>query len=367
MKKGEMAKRAERLTIWIVFLSIIGLIFMSFLPHISTAENDAVKGDLYFNFEMMKKSDNEQISDLADHLNLINISFWALVILGLLSFIGATIHASGKFSVMGNVILMVGCVTLIFSILVIDLQFMILENIGEMNIISASAIYSPMNYAYILLIPSFLIFICSVLYTWSTFSHSIQKFKDSKKAKKDKKEEKTTVEKPVKKKSKTKVKEPPKKEKPALEPQIDEKRVEMEQLLIGQAQDMEKESVEEKRPEPEKEEIITPKQPFEEEKIIEEPDKEPKEPHVFPSEKTKEKTEVTDEVRTSQSFEEALSSAIQKKQTEEEPEKTKEKEEPAEKEISVRCPQCKHIFTVEKDEGITKIKCPECGKEGLIK
>ena len=344
MKKGEMAKKAERLTIWIVFLSIIGLIFMSFLPWISTAENDAVKGDLYFSFEMMKKSDNEQISDLADYQNLINISFWALIILGLLSFIGATIHVSGKFSVVGHVILMVGCVTLIFSILVIVLQLMILENIGDMDIISASAIYSPMNYAYILLIPSFLIFICSVLYTWSTFSHSIQKLKDSKKAKKDKKEEKKTVEKPVKKKSKTKVKEPPKKEKPALEAEKDEKHVEMEQWSTGQVQNMEKEAVEEKHPEPEKEEIITPKQPFE-----------------------KEKTEVTDEVRASQSFEEALSSAIQKKQTEEEAKKTKEKEEPAEKEISVRCSQCKHIFTVEKDEGITKIKCPECGKEGLIK
>ena len=364
MKKGEMAKKTERLTIWIVFLSIIGLIFMSFLPWISTAENDAVKGELYFSFEMMKKSDNEQISDLADYLNLINISFWALIILGLLSFIGATIHASGKFSVVGHVILMVGCVTLIFSILVIVLQLMILENIGHMDIISASAIYSPMNYAYILLIPSFLISICSVLYTWSTVSHSIQKLKDSKKAKK---EEKKTVEKPVKKKSKTKVKEPPKKEKPALEPEIDEKRVEMEQWSTGQVQDMEKEAVEEKHLEPEKEEIITPKQPFEKEKTSEEPDREPKEPHVFPSEKTKEKTEVTDEVRASQSFEEALSSAIQKKQTEEEAKKSKEKEEPAEKEISVRCPQCKHIFTVEKDEGITKIKCPECGKEGRIK
>lgn len=336
MKKGEMAKKAERLTIWIVFLSIIGLIFMSFLPWISTAENDAVKGDLYFNFEMMKKSDNEQISDLADDLNLINISFWALLILGLLSFIGATIHASGKFSVVGHVILMAGCVTLIFSILVIGLQLMILENIGNMDIISASAIYSPMNYAYILLIPSFLIFICSVLYTWSTFSYSIQKLKDSKKAKK---------------------------EKPALEPERDEKRVEMGQWSTGQVQDMEKEVVEEKHPEPEKEKIITPKQPFGKEKTSEEPDREP---HVFPSEKTKEKTEVTDEVRASQSFEEALSSAIQKKQTEEEAEKSKEKEEPAEKEISVRCPQCKHIFSVEKDEGITKIKCPECGKEVLI-
>ena len=99
MKKGETANKAKNLTISIIVFSIIGLILMSVLPWISVTERDSVQEDLHFNFEMMKKSTNEQISNLAGDINLINISFWALLILGLLSFLGATIHASGKFSV----------------------------------------------------------------------------------------------------------------------------------------------------------------------------------------------------------------------------------------------------------------------------
>jgi len=44
-----------------------------------------------------------------------------------------------------------------------------------------------------------------------------------------------------------------------------------------------------------------------------------------------------------------------------------EKTEPAKREMSIRCPQCKHTFTIEKGEGTTKIQCPKCGKKGIVK
>jgi len=37
------------------------------------------------------------------------------------------------------------------------------------------------------------------------------------------------------------------------------------------------------------------------------------------------------------------------------------------KKIHVRCPQCKFIFQFEQSENFTNIKCPKCGKEGVIK
>ena len=81
--------------------------------------------------------------------------------------------------------------------------------------------------------------------------------------------------------------------------------------------------------------------------------------------------DLTDELHLSQPFEEALSSTIQKKKNivkEQEPLKAEVKEEkPTKKTLNLRCPQCKHIYNVEKEEDITKIKCPECGKEGFIK
>jgi DNA-directed RNA polymerase subunit RPC12/RpoP len=44
-----------------------------------------------------------------------------------------------------------------------------------------------------------------------------------------------------------------------------------------------------------------------------------------------------------------------------------QKEKEQIKKFNVRCPQCKEIFSAEKSEEVTKIKCPHCGKEGIIK
>jgi len=37
------------------------------------------------------------------------------------------------------------------------------------------------------------------------------------------------------------------------------------------------------------------------------------------------------------------------------------------KSISVMCPKCKNIFSITKTSGVTSIKCPVCGKEGIIR
>jgi len=113
----------------------------------------------------------------------------------------------------------------------------------------------------------------------------------------------------------------------------------------------------------------------------------------FPAEKPKEKIEETGETRTSEQFEKALSSAIEKTHTEKKQQEptgaeveTKQKAEDlqlqptvkiqkvieeeqaeAKKKITVRCPQCKFEFPAKKEGEFTRIKCPQCGKEGVIK
>ena len=67
----------------------------------------------------------------------------------------------------------------------------------------------------------------------------------------------------------------------------------------------------------------------------------------------------------SPAFEQALPYVIKKRQPEVEKDETEE--QPEKEKINVCCPQCKNIFTVEKEEGGTKIECPKCGKKGLIK
>ena len=85
MKKKTITK-AKKYTIWILNFSILGLVLTSLFPLISVPEDDAVKENLYFNFEMMKKSDNYEIYSLVDNVNTINLLFWAIIILGLISY-----------------------------------------------------------------------------------------------------------------------------------------------------------------------------------------------------------------------------------------------------------------------------------------
>jgi DNA-directed RNA polymerase subunit RPC12/RpoP len=47
--------------------------------------------------------------------------------------------------------------------------------------------------------------------------------------------------------------------------------------------------------------------------------------------------------------------------------KQPEQQQPLKKKISVRCSECKNVFTVEKGEFETKIECPHCGRKGVIK
>jgi DNA-directed RNA polymerase subunit RPC12/RpoP len=89
------------------------------------------------------------------------------------------------------------------------------------------------------------------------------------------------------------------------------------------------------------------------------------------SEKAQEKSSEPDKLPTSPLFEKALSSALEKIQPELKKEKIEQRQsqeqQPAKKKISVRCSECKNVFTVEKGEFETKIECPHCGRKGVIK
>ena len=63
-------------------------------------------------------------------------------------------------------------------------------------------------------------------------------------------------------------------------------------------------------------------------------------------------------------FEKALTSAIEKRQPEVKVENVEIKEEPIKTKVSVRCPQCKTVFSIEKGEEPANIECPNCGKKG---
>ena len=389
MKKGKATKKIENLLVWVIFLSIIGLILISFLPWVSVTEDDWIKEDLYFNFEMMKQSNNEQISIFENELDFLSILFWVLIILGFVSLIGIIIHAFGKTIPTVILLLVLSVIILIFSILIFYFQWTFIRTVENADNISLAALTPYFHYAYIPLIFNIALLIFSARNTAVISLYSMKILKDHKKQKKEPKKGtpgKKKSKKLQKKESESKIEKTPKQEKPILkktplELEKDKKRIEMEQWITGEVKGMEKQTKPEKQ--------IEIEESFEPEESEDVKDKDQSGP--FPTDEVKEESEtISEEPPVSQSFEEALSSAIQKRQDEND-QKPSDKEEDLIQEIksdesseikeenvpeteektdkntfNVRCPKCRYIFVAERGEGITKIKCPNCGKEGNI-
>ena len=113
-------KTARRKIIWILILSIICLFLISFLPWISVLEEGMVKENLHFNYEMMRESTNEQIYELSVDLMNINILFWTIIIISLISFIFITYHALVNSSLFSQILIVTsGCITFAISILIV--------------------------------------------------------------------------------------------------------------------------------------------------------------------------------------------------------------------------------------------------------
>jgi len=331
--REKIARKVVKLTVLIVILSITSQILVSMFPWVSISENDFVKEELHFNFEMIKKSNDDEIYSLASTINVINLCFWFLIIFGLLSYLGATIHISKKISTPGYILLSIGCLTLIFSIIAIYFQFIINGEIENIDTISASAITPFFKYYHILLIHSFIIFIFSAMYTRVIISHSITRFLDLKEEMKNKREQKAILlnnivnteynqdfknedfkEKIAIKNDFSKIEMQQKDENEIkVDSKIEEKHKEIEQFLGGKDIDKEKPTIEEKKPETELNEPL--KKEESKEIVIKADEKETKGEIIFPSEKNSLKPKDSYEPTVSESFEKALSSAIQKKHT----------------------------------------------------
>ena len=444
-----------------MLFSILGLIFVSSLPLINMNTTTKVT----YNKALIETSLHPEIEQMNGELQLIVIFFWLIIIFTLISFIGIIIGISEKHDSLGSLIMLIGCSTILFSALAtIFLLFFIIKVESLENFTIASMGPIPIKYAYIPLIMGFLSITGSSLYSLNAIPFSLKNLDKLKRKQKTDKKEKKEKPKKTKKKtksSKTKEKEETKEdiktktdlEKEILIPKSEkkqedmsskvaeaQKKEEIEDWLKDEIKNVEKpknfeepvikkpkddfvsdtpKSSEDKKkwedieipigsPFDKKEIIDTKKEqeeiPVKEESKVEEISLEaPVEKPPVSSEKTQQKK---DEIPTSESLEKALSSAIEKKQTErngqikiekpvkkeekpvekkeikpKEKETTKEEKKkpeetkPADKEeesknvknINVRCPQCKTVFTVKREGDITKIKCPKCGKEGVAK
>ena len=415
MRKYVFIKKTKRHIITTLFLTITTLMLLSFLPYITETNTVDDSPDRYHNFETMKKSDNIILNDLASYLDWVIIISWVTTAIGFISFIGLSIDLIEKYRFIGKTIVFTGCSMVVLTVLSFILFYLFTNHVNETIGISLSNLFGPFKYSYITLIfIIFSMFSSGAYLAYVSFYYYTSEKAGAKKNKKEKNKKK--VKEPKKQRIKSDKKEPlQSKDKTDLSlkkqvTDLDKKSKEMENWLVSEAKksnefntdtekDEEKTSVTEEVEPDLKNEIST--QSKEEEKATK---SEGKSPFKDEPEKTifseSSKKDASPEPQTHESFQQALSSAIEKKHKSEKPEeldikkeddtsaekvkstetkKKPQKEEPkveeqAKKETSVvkkfnvRCPGCKHVFIVEKKiDGVTNIKCPKCGKEGVIK
>jgi hypothetical protein len=203
-----------------VIISLFGLIFMPMFPWISTTNNEgvteyaneamihswtnsinmAISAMSTYSSSMTGSNYNEQIRTIKDSLSvftglgrsirLISWSFWLTLISGIIIFIGLAFYKLEKrLESLSYVFLIGGCVSVIFSILILvgHIQFMLrISSLSSDEPLSfAARLYAPsfdfssayFGYNYVPLILGIIVLILSVIYTKMIVSASFSFFK----------------------------------------------------------------------------------------------------------------------------------------------------------------------------------------------
>lgn len=355
-------EKVDKIKNWVNILlvfSIILLMLTSFLPWISVEEGNQSK---YFNYEMIKTSDINQIYELSYKIDSIVLYLWLIIIIGITVLIASSFYFIKRLSFITNIIFLIGFSTLIFSALLAYTVISLLIEIVNMQSINLAFYHNFFGYCFFILIFVFLTLFSSLVFSINSFSFSFEKLKKSNKEQKsdsnfnknqsyykyyneksvDNKVDTTDNKKPSKTLAHTQ-----KIDAEEWSEEEEKKEVRLESK-IEESKKSEEEKT--KTPEPKEEKIeeeieeITPAE--HEEEIIEEVPKET--------------------VQTNDSFEDILYSAIEKKKKEKTEVSEKYTKEDTTKKYKVKCSECKNIFTVKIEKGTKKIKCPKCGKEGKL-
>ncbi len=414
---SEILKKSRKKIFLILIINILCIIMISFLPWIQVTENNFVKENLHFNYEMMVGSSNIQINELSKIVMNINILFWIIFAITLISIFLITYYTLKK-SILSVQILILTSSFIIFIIcfLIIYIQIIFSRMVNDIDFISASMFHTYFAYPYIQFIFSIILLFYSATYSKTLLSDSIKELKkSSKKSDKEikKVDEKKTPDNSREKEIEELLKEPivntssfnlskeaklaeidrilgknePSTSKENLKEPLPNSDLDKEKQIESSLDNNSSDVLEEKQEEFNKDNEIQKK----EDKNILEP---------FPIRKQEKKIEDNEEIHLSETFEKALSSAIDKKQLkikQQKPEKKDEKQDnnvltnakevKIEKPVPIfrtenillekkgniiykifnfKCPECNHIFPFDKKSDNQKIKCPNCGKEGTI-
>jgi len=390
---ADIVRKIRGKNLLILFFAILILMLNMFLPIVSTKTDDADQNQ-YFNFESMKKSDNDALKSLSSDLNQVNILLWIIVIIGFFSFLGLILKLSEKTKKISNFLIMSGCATIIVSIICLMLSLFFLIKANRTENVYPLLIY--INLFFLLLL-----FIVTILFTINIIKFLVLDYKSNKKSKRDESESEISKREQKEEAQENKGMTAKKHIKFKLD-DWDNKRIQTIEFAENsktEAQDDEKTYYQEHKENYEEKEISEAdyKNEYDKNEKENEEIKFDKDPFPDEHEKVKEieSEQETENLELSNSFEKVLNSAIERKKSgikqkpssapaykkekedisnsKDDPKKETPREMNTNKKVisekfNVKCPQCSFVFEAEKQpEGVTKIKCPKCGKEGVIK
>ncbi|MEF8879570.1 MAG: hypothetical protein V5A64_04180 [Candidatus Thermoplasmatota archaeon] len=169
-------KKIMKITSFLVFLSILCLVFAHFIPwfYVDSIEK---KGGLYFSLDMAKKSDNLEIQSISEKVNLLTISLWVILSFSLLSYIGLTFYRIEKYELASFLIMLAGGIgCLISSILGLFFNYKSIIAIQESSILHQSLLIYVFYYPYIPFFIMFLLAFLAILYNTKVVPDSIKYF-----------------------------------------------------------------------------------------------------------------------------------------------------------------------------------------------
>jgi uncharacterized C2H2 Zn-finger protein len=272
---------------------------------------ESVEENRYLSLEAMKVVDNETLSSLSKSIDEINLMLWAIIILGLVSFLCLILKLSELLKIIPNIFILSDFAALILSAIIFQILFVSVQKINN-----SAEIFS--FFIYVSLALSIILFVISL---YCTISIMISLLKDIKSAKKVNK---------IGDMNTKKIKKVAFKEDESVGKHIKFK-----------MDDYSKKKTEDSGFLQKKETGIYDEK-YTEKKLLEN-EKQNQEKKLF-----------------SGPFQTRNDKKIEKKAIPVPSEELKK--------FNVKCPECESVFQAEKQlDGITKIKCPKCGKEGVIK
>lgn len=368
--KTALARNIKGKILSLLFLSILILMLNSFLPVVTLQDSNE---PIYLNLENMLHAQNIDIQKLYHDLSLINIIIWALIIFVFIAFFGVILDISEECQKISYLFLIIGCSSIFLSSLLCYLYYSFISKIIGSEDIYLAYIFQNLRqirYPYIILLLLIILLLISVTYNTTTLNYVYNSFKACKE-----KNKKVIIKEEKQKKSFQKIDQEKKNfnnaEKINMK-KFKNKKEGMESWLSTEIDRLELTENTEKQDFIKDSRIDEPEEEIniKDEEINIEKKQSPFTQDYIENEPKQKKYENSD-IKLSKTFEQALISAIDKKKNVSEHQKTDKNKLQKEKNVkkyNVKCPACSFIFTtIKNEEGATKIKCPRCGKDGMIK